>query len=249
MALFLCTEPAGASPARRSPWTATSSVPRLRSNVETWQQHKAKSSSPARSRARSTRRPCRRTCRSRPTRSPKPRSARRRRAPRSCTCTRATRRTAARRRTRSCSASSCRRSRRRATWCINLTTGGAPTMTIEERLQPALQLKPEVASLNMGSMNFGLYEMLGRYKEFKHDWEQPYLAGSRRPHLQEHLQGHRLHPRSPARQRHALRDRVLRHRPPLHRGALPRPRPGQAAAVHPVGVRHPRRHRRRTPRT
>jgi uncharacterized protein (DUF849 family) len=61
---------------------------------------------------------------------------------------------------------------------VNLTTGGAPTMTIEERLQPALKLKPEVASLNMGSMNFGLYEMLGRYKEFKHDWEQPYLAGS-----------------------------------------------------------------------
>ena len=61
---------------------------------------------------------------------------------------------------------------------INLTTGGAPTMTVDERLQPALKLKPEVASLNMGSMNFGLYEMLGRYKEFKHDWEKPYLAGS-----------------------------------------------------------------------
>ena len=61
---------------------------------------------------------------------------------------------------------------------INLTTGGAPTMAVEERLQPALRLKPEVASLNMGSMNFGLYEMLGRYKEFKHPWEQPYLAGS-----------------------------------------------------------------------
>ena len=61
---------------------------------------------------------------------------------------------------------------------INLTTGGAPTMTVEERLQPALKLKPEVASLNMGSMNFGLYEMLGRYKEFKHGWEKPYLAGS-----------------------------------------------------------------------
>ena len=61
---------------------------------------------------------------------------------------------------------------------INLTTGGAPTMTVEERLRPAAQLKPEVASLNMGSMNFGLYEMLGRYKEFKYDWEQPYLAGS-----------------------------------------------------------------------
>ncbi|MBN9429912.1 MAG: 3-keto-5-aminohexanoate cleavage protein [Burkholderiales bacterium] len=61
---------------------------------------------------------------------------------------------------------------------INLTTGGAPTMSVQERLQPALRLKPEVASLNLGSMNFGLYEMLGRYKEFKHDWEQPYLAGS-----------------------------------------------------------------------
>jgi uncharacterized protein (DUF849 family) len=61
---------------------------------------------------------------------------------------------------------------------VNITTGGAPTMTVEERLQPALQLKPEVASLNMGSMNFGLYEMLNRYKEFKHPWEKPYLAES-----------------------------------------------------------------------
>ncbi|MEN9760718.1 MAG: hypothetical protein RI906_544 [Pseudomonadota bacterium] len=61
---------------------------------------------------------------------------------------------------------------------INITTGGAPTMTVEERLQPALRLKPEVASLNMGSMNFGLYEMLNRYKEFKHPWEKPYLAES-----------------------------------------------------------------------
>ena len=61
---------------------------------------------------------------------------------------------------------------------INITTGGAPTMTVEERLQPALQLSPEIASLNMGSMNFGLYEMLGRFKDFKHDWERPYLAGS-----------------------------------------------------------------------
>jgi len=61
---------------------------------------------------------------------------------------------------------------------INLTTGGSPTMSPEERLQPAMRLKPEIASLNMGSMNFGLYEMLGRYTEFKYDWEQPYLAGS-----------------------------------------------------------------------
>ena len=61
---------------------------------------------------------------------------------------------------------------------INITTGGAPTMTIEDRLQPALQLKPEVASLNMGSMNFGLYEMIPRIKQWKYDWEKPYLAGS-----------------------------------------------------------------------
>ena len=61
---------------------------------------------------------------------------------------------------------------------INLTTGGAPTMSIEDRLQPALQLKPEVASLNMGSMNFGLYEMIPRVTQWKYEWEKPYLAGS-----------------------------------------------------------------------
>jgi len=61
---------------------------------------------------------------------------------------------------------------------INLTTGGAPTMSIEDRLQPALQLKPEVASLNMGSMNFGLYEMIPRVAQWKYEWEKPYLAGS-----------------------------------------------------------------------
>jgi uncharacterized protein (DUF849 family) len=61
---------------------------------------------------------------------------------------------------------------------INLTTGGASTMSVEERLQPALLLKPEVASLNMGSMNFGLYEMIPRYRTWQQDWELPYLAGS-----------------------------------------------------------------------
>jgi uncharacterized protein (DUF849 family) len=61
---------------------------------------------------------------------------------------------------------------------INLTTGGAPTMTIADRLRPAHHFKPEVASLNMGSMNFGLYDMLKRFKTFKHDWEVPYLANS-----------------------------------------------------------------------
>ncbi len=61
---------------------------------------------------------------------------------------------------------------------VNITTGGAATMTVEERLRPVAQFKPEVASLNMGSMNFGLFPMLDRYKEFKEDWERPYLEGS-----------------------------------------------------------------------
>ncbi|TCV69391.1 uncharacterized protein (DUF849 family) [Neorhizobium sp. R1-B] len=62
---------------------------------------------------------------------------------------------------------------------LNLTTGGSPTMTVEERLQPALRFAPEVASLNMGSMNFGLYPMLGRYENFQHDWEPAYLEKTR----------------------------------------------------------------------
>ena len=62
---------------------------------------------------------------------------------------------------------------------INIPTGGAPTMTVEERLRPCAHFKPEVASLNMGSMNFGLYPMLERTKDFKHDWERPYLEGSK----------------------------------------------------------------------
>jgi uncharacterized protein (DUF849 family) len=62
---------------------------------------------------------------------------------------------------------------------VNITTGGAATMTVEERVRPAATFKPEVASLNMGTMNFGLFPMLARFKEFKFDWEKPYLEGSR----------------------------------------------------------------------
>src|SRR6202522_811793 len=52
---------------------------------------------------------------------------------------------------------------------VNLTTGGSPYMTVEERVRPAAVWKPEVASLNMGSMDFGLFPMLKRYKEFKYE--------------------------------------------------------------------------------
>ena len=62
---------------------------------------------------------------------------------------------------------------------VNLTTGGSPYMSVQERIQPALVLKPEVASMNMGTMGFGLFPMLNRFTEFKHDWERPYLEGSK----------------------------------------------------------------------
>lgn len=62
---------------------------------------------------------------------------------------------------------------------INLTTGGHPAMTLQERLRPATRFQPEVASLNMGTMGFGLFPMLDRYKDWKHDWEPATLEGSR----------------------------------------------------------------------
>ncbi len=69
--------------------------------------------------------------------------------------------------------------KQRSNCVINITTGGAATMSVEERVKPAATFAPEVASLNMGSMNFGLYPMLERFKTFEHDWERPYLEGSR----------------------------------------------------------------------
>ena len=69
--------------------------------------------------------------------------------------------------------------KQRSNCVVNITTGGAPTMLVQERVGPAAHFAQEVASLNMGSMNFGLYPMLNRFKEFKHDWELPYLEGSR----------------------------------------------------------------------
>lgn len=71
------------------------------------------------------------------------------------------------------------RIKQRTNAVINLTTGGAPTMTVQERVKPAAAFKPEVASLNMGSMNFGLFPMLSRFKEFRHQWEREHLENSR----------------------------------------------------------------------
>lgn len=62
---------------------------------------------------------------------------------------------------------------------INITSGGSPHMKLEERVLPAAKLKPEVASLNMGSMNFGLFPLLAKYPEFKFEWERQHLEATR----------------------------------------------------------------------
>ncbi|MGQ7848707.1 3-keto-5-aminohexanoate cleavage protein [Granulosicoccus sp. 3-233] len=67
--------------------------------------------------------------------------------------------------------------KQRSDCVVNITTGGAPTMSIQDRVRPAEQWKPELASLNMGSMNFGLFPMLERFEgKLKHQWEKDYLG-------------------------------------------------------------------------
>jgi uncharacterized protein (DUF849 family) len=61
---------------------------------------------------------------------------------------------------------------------LNITTGGSLHMTVRERLAAPLLAKPEMCSLNMGSMNFGLFPLADRYRDWKHDWEEPYLRGT-----------------------------------------------------------------------
>ncbi len=133
--------------------------------------------------------------------------------------------------------------KQRSNCVINLTTGGAPTMTVDERVRPAAVYKPEVASLNMGSMNFGFFGMLNRFKKFEHDWELQASAeqGHRVP---QHLPGHRIRAEDAVGDRHALRVRMLRHRASLQSELFPRAGPGEAAAVRADGVRPAGRHRR-----
>ncbi|KWF70001.1 3-keto-5-aminohexanoate cleavage protein [Burkholderia pseudomultivorans] len=69
--------------------------------------------------------------------------------------------------------------KRRCDAVLNLTTGGSPYMPVQERILPATVLKPEVASMNMGTMGLGLFRMLERQTEFKHAWEREYLEGSK----------------------------------------------------------------------
>lgn len=62
---------------------------------------------------------------------------------------------------------------------VNISTGGGQGMTVEDRMQAALRAQPEMCSLNMGSMNFALHPLAERYSTWKHDWEKPFLEGSK----------------------------------------------------------------------
>ncbi|MFJ4175224.1 3-keto-5-aminohexanoate cleavage protein [Microbacterium sp. NPDC089696] len=62
---------------------------------------------------------------------------------------------------------------------VSITTGGNPAMTVDERMRPIKAFKPELASLNMGSMNFANHLMLDRFSDFKYDWEEPQLKRSK----------------------------------------------------------------------
>ena len=61
---------------------------------------------------------------------------------------------------------------------INITTGGGLQMTVEQRLEAPLKFKPEMCSLNMGSMNFALFPAASKLKNWKNDWEKPFLEAS-----------------------------------------------------------------------
>ena len=61
---------------------------------------------------------------------------------------------------------------------VNMTTGGSAVMTLDQRLAAPKAMAPEMCSLNLGSMNFALYPMLARIKEFRFDWERPFLENS-----------------------------------------------------------------------
>ena len=93
---------------------------------------------------------------------------------------------------------------------VNITTGGDFMMTIEERLARGCRFSPEMCSLNMGSMNFALHPMADKYKQWKFDWEEPYLRSFRRGHLPQHVSRHRAYRRIARRRaRRQIRARML----------------------------------------
>ena len=87
---------------------------------------------------------------------------------------------------------------------INLTTGGSPEMTVEQRLAAALRFRPEMCSLNMGSMNFSFHGMTGKVQEWKFPWEKQYILDSEQFIFRNTFTRHRARLRADGRLRHAL---------------------------------------------
>jgi uncharacterized protein (DUF849 family) len=63
---------------------------------------------------------------------------------------------------------------------LNISTGGSSLMSLDERLAPARDAEPEMCSLNMGTMNFGIFPLRDRYTDWKHEWEPQLLDATRR---------------------------------------------------------------------
>ena len=130
---------------------------------------------------------------------------------------------------------------------VNITTGGGLNMTLDDRLAAPLLAKPEMCSLNMGSMNFNISRAGDRVKTWKHRLGEARPRPHRRSHLPQHVPRHRRYRRASGQgARHALRIRMLRCWPSVQSGLLPGAEDRRAAAVRADDLRHPGRHRRRS---
>ncbi len=130
---------------------------------------------------------------------------------------------------------------------VNITTGGGHGMSLDERLAAPLRARPEMCSLNMGSMNFGLLSDARPLQGLEISLGAAASRNDARLHLPQYLCRYRAHPEGSRRGlRHAVRVRMLRCRPPLQSGAFSRSRSGQAAAVRADDLRHFGRDRRRS---
>ena len=128
---------------------------------------------------------------------------------------------------------------------VSFSTGGGTGMTPAQRVQPVLELRPELCTLNLGTMNYGSFPMIDRYRgRFKFDWEEPYLESTRaEPFVSTYADIEYMltvvGPQTGTR----FECRGVRHLAPVHAGLLPGPGPGPAAGVRADHLRHDGRHR------
>src|ERR1700733_1136839 len=127
---------------------------------------------------------------------------------------------------------------------INLTTGGSPDMTPEQRLAAALCYQPEMCSLNMGSMNFAFHGIAAKISDWKFPWEKKYIEDSEAFIFRNTFRDVACLPPD-GRLRYALRARMLRHRSSLQSGIFSRQGSGQTSALDPERLRDSRGHRSR----